>query len=145
MTGQKVYVGQEGIGNNFWDKSKYEEIQTHLNPIDRHMCASPMPVFPAVPSTTVPPGRSCPFLMASWIRNSAALSFTEPPPLQNSALARISQPVSSLILFSLTKGVLPIIPTRPFRTASCEMHLLPTKFRCGKRLKQTMAAIFEAE
>ena len=33
-----------------------------------------------------------PFLMASFMRNNAALSFTEPPPLQNSALARISQP-----------------------------------------------------
>ena len=33
-----------------------------------------------------------PFLIASLMRNKAALSFTDPPPLQNSALARISQP-----------------------------------------------------
>ena len=27
----------------------------------------PMPVFPAVPSTTVPPGRKVPRLTASWM------------------------------------------------------------------------------
>jgi hypothetical protein len=29
---------------------------THLYPLARQTCANPMPVFPAVPSTTVPPG-----------------------------------------------------------------------------------------
>jgi hypothetical protein len=29
---------------------------THLYPLERHTCASPIPVLPAVPSTTVPPG-----------------------------------------------------------------------------------------
>jgi hypothetical protein len=31
---------------------------THLYPLALQTCASPMPVFPAVPSTTVPPGLS---------------------------------------------------------------------------------------
>ena len=38
--------------------------------------------------------QSLPFSSASLMRKSAALSLTEPPPLQNSALARISQPES---------------------------------------------------
>src|ERR1700733_5873692 len=29
---------------------------THVYPLARQTCANPMPVFPAVPSTTVPPG-----------------------------------------------------------------------------------------
>ena len=33
---------------------------THLYPSARHIWASPIPVFPAVPSTTVPPGSSKP-------------------------------------------------------------------------------------
>lgn len=118
---------------------------SHLNPIGRHMCASPMPVLPAVPSTTVPPGHSCPDMTASWIKNRAARSFTEPPPLQNSAFARISQPVSSLILFSRTSGVLPIIPTSPSRMTSDEKNLLfASKYAAEKRRQQTTAAMIVA-
>jgi hypothetical protein len=73
-----------------------------------------MPVFPAVPSTTVPPGWSKPLDSASWIIYSAARSLTEPPGLRNSALPRISQPVSSLKLLSRMSGVLPTVPTKPF-------------------------------
>ena len=46
-----------------------------------------------------------PFLIASLIRKRAALSFTDPPPLQNSALARISQPeikTVNILKFSLS-------------------------------------------
>ena len=74
-----------------------------------------VPVFPAVPSTTVPPGLICPtqnikhkhthysditsdtrhkpFSSAFFIRKSAALSLTEPPQLRNSALTKISHPI----------------------------------------------------
>ena len=52
-----------------------------------------MPVLPAVPSTTVPPGRSLPLRSASSMIARAARSFTEPPGFMNSALPRISQPV----------------------------------------------------
>ena len=104
-----------------------------------------MPVLPAVPSTTVPPGHSCPDMTASWIKNRAARSFTEPPPLQNSAFARISQPVSSLILFNRTSGVLPIIPTSPSRMTSDEKNLLfASKYAAEKRRQQTTAAMIVA-
>lgn len=33
---------------------------THRYPLALHTCASPIPVFPAVPSTTVPPGFNLP-------------------------------------------------------------------------------------
>src|SRR5881394_2273637 len=72
-----------------------------------------MPVLPAVPSTTVPPGFSVPRLSASRMMNSAARSFTEPPGLRNSALPRISQPVSSESLRNRTSGVLPTVPAKP--------------------------------
>lgn len=104
-----------------------------------------MPVLPAVPSTTVPPGFSWPFVIASWIKNRAARSFTDPPPLQNSAFARISHPVSSLILFSRISGVLPIIPTSPLRMPSDEKDLLlASKYAVVKRRQQTMAAMIVA-
>ncbi len=41
-----------------------------------------LPVFPAVPSTTVPPFVMRPFSSACLIINRAALSFTEPPGLR---------------------------------------------------------------
>lgn len=43
-------------------------------PLERHTCARPIPVLPAVPSTTVPPGVRRPFSSASLTRYSAALS-----------------------------------------------------------------------
>ena len=76
-------------------------------------CASPIPVFPAVPSTTVPPGFKLsslvtstaprqntrmhthrPRFSASRITPRAARSFTLPPGFCSSLLATISQPVS---------------------------------------------------
>src|SRR3954467_11522600 len=88
-----------------------------------------MPVLPAVPSTTVPPGLSRPFFSASSMIASAARSFTEPPGFRNSALPRISQPVASERVFRRISGVLPTEPQKPFRiTALFEMvmaQLLP--------------------
>ncbi|SVA96756.1 uncharacterized protein METZ01_LOCUS149610 [marine metagenome] len=45
-----------------------------------------MPVFPAVPSTTVPPFEINFFSSASLINANAALSFTDPPGFKYSAL-----------------------------------------------------------
>ena len=45
--------------------------------------------------------------------DSAARSFTEPPGFMNSALPRISQPVSSLRALRRISGVLPTAPTKP--------------------------------
>lgn len=52
-------------------------------------------MFPAVPSTTVPPGRIRPFSSASLTRYRAARSLIDPPGDMNSALARMLEPVSS--------------------------------------------------
>src|SRR5258706_16044690 len=79
------------------------------------MCASPMPVLPAVPSTTVPRGFNAPFFSASRMMKSAARSFTEPPGFRNSALPRISQPVSRDSDASRISGVLPTAPVNPSR------------------------------
>jgi hypothetical protein len=45
-----------------------------------------MPVFPAVPSTIIPPLDINFFCSASLIKASAALSFTDPPGFKYSAL-----------------------------------------------------------
>src|SRR5512144_620240 len=79
------------------------------------MWAMPMPVLPAVPSTTVPPGFSAPLCSAARIIHSAARSLTEPPGFRNSALPRISQPVSAESLPSLISGVLPTVSMKPLR------------------------------
>src|SRR5262249_18049731 len=51
--------------------------------------ASPMPVLPAVLSTTTPPGRSSPRSSASKIICRAGRSFTDWPGFINSALPRM--------------------------------------------------------
>src|SRR3984885_2549351 len=71
----------------------------------------PMPVLPAVPSTTIPPGRKAPRATASLIIASAARSLTEPPGFMNSALPRIVHPVASEAARSLMRGVRPIAAT----------------------------------
>ena len=48
-------------------------------------------------------------LNASKIIPFAALSLMEDPGFKNSAFPNISQPVNSLALFNLIKGVLPIV------------------------------------
>ena len=75
-----------------------------------------MPVLPAVPSTITPPGSSTPLASASRMMNRPARSFTDWPGFMNSALPRISQPVSSEARFSRISGVLPIASTMPLWT-----------------------------
>src|SRR5580658_3637156 len=72
-----------------------------------------MPVLPAVPSTTVPPGFNVPHRSASSTIHFAARSLTEPPGFMNSTLPRISQPVSLLKACRRISGVLPIAPMKP--------------------------------
>src|SRR6185295_3061436 len=74
-----------------------------------------MPVLPAVPSTIVPPGSSSPRFSASRMMYRAARSLTDPPGLRNSALPRISQPVSSEGPRRRMSGVLPMAPMKPSR------------------------------
>src|SRR3954470_24284931 len=76
--------------------------------------ASPMPVFPLVGSTMVPPGRSSPEASAASIIRSAMRSFTEPPGLTYSTLASTSGasgPRCSVTRRSRTRGVSPIRST----------------------------------
>ena len=74
---------------------------------------SPIPVLPAVPSTTVPPGRSVPRFTASWMMKSAARSLTDWPGFMNSALPRMVHPVISEARFSLMRGVRPTAAATP--------------------------------
>src|SRR5262245_24108628 len=83
-----------------------------------------MPVLPAVPSTTVPPGLSAPRFSASRIRYRPARSLTEPPGLRNSALPRISQPVSLEGPCRRMSGVFPMLPMKPSRISTAE-ELMP--------------------
>ena len=83
-----------------------------------------MPVLPAVPSTTVPPGLSTPRRSASRMMASAARSLIDPPGFMNSALARIVQPVASDARRRRTSGVLPIAAARsPAMLASEGMEI----------------------
>ena len=84
---------------------------TLRNPSAEATMPMPMPVLPAVPSTTTPPGLSAPRATASRMMASAARSLTEPPGFMNSALPRIVQPVASEAALSLISGVLPIAST----------------------------------
>src|ERR1700753_3679448 len=70
--------------------------------------ARPMPVLPAVDSTTRPPGLSSPRFSASRIIHLPARSLTDWPGFMNSALPRIVQPVASEARLSLISGVLPM-------------------------------------
>src|SRR6516225_8735167 len=71
--------------------------------------ARAMPVFPEVESMIVFPGRSAPLSRPSRTMLSAARSFTEPPGLKPSSLARIfTERGSSRLTFPIsTIGVLP--------------------------------------
>lgn len=81
---------------------------TSRYPLDLHTCARPIPVFPAVPSTTVPPGFNSPRSSASLTTYKAARSLTLPPGFWNSDFPRILQPVSSESVFNRIRGVFPI-------------------------------------
>ena len=74
-----------------------------------------MPVLPAVPSTTSPPGLSSPRFSASRIIWRPARSFTDWPGFMNSALPRMVQPVCADARSSLISGVLPMASTMPSR------------------------------
>ena len=64
------------------------ETQINLYPFTIAVNASPMPVFPDVPSTIVPPGFNLPSFSASSIIFKAIRSFTELPGLKLSTLAK---------------------------------------------------------
>ena len=59
-------------------------------PLFTPISASPMPVLPAVASTMVPPAESFPSRSARVIIPMAARSFTLPPGLMYSSLAKTS-------------------------------------------------------
>ncbi len=71
--------------------------------------ASPIPVFPEVPSITVPPGFNNPAFSASSTILTAMRSFTEFPGLVVSTLASTVALISLVSLLSFTSGVLPIV------------------------------------
>ena len=68
-----------------------------------------MPVLPEVPSTIVPPGFKLPSFSASSIIFTAILSLTELPGLKLSTLTNTLDSIKLEILFSLIKGVSPIV------------------------------------
>jgi len=120
----------------------------HLYPRAPHTWAMPIPVFPAVPSITVPPGLSSPRSSASLMMAQAALSFTDPPGFINSALATMSQPVSLLRDFSRMSGVFPRTPMKPSLAVDCEgtkgaFGVSSQSIRLGK-LHTTSTEAFEA-
>ncbi|MNQ92364.1 hypothetical protein D3C85_1077890 [compost metagenome] len=71
--------------------------------------ASPIPVFPEVPSIMVPPGFSLPLFSASSIILTAIRSLMELPGLVVSILARIVPGTFLVIVFNFTNGVFPIV------------------------------------
>lgn len=79
----------------------------HLYPFCCATMARPTPVLPLVGSTIVPPGFSSPLCSAASIMRRAMRSFTEPPGLKYSTLARTVAWMPLVTLLSLTSGVLP--------------------------------------
>ena len=77
--------------------------------------ASPMPVLPAVPSTTVPPGWSLPAFSASRMMNERGAVLDRLARVHELGLAEDRQPVSSEARLSLISGVLPIASMMPLR------------------------------
>ena len=85
------------------------ETQISLYPFTIAASASPIPVFPDVPSTIVPPGFNLPSNSASSTILTAIRSLIELPGLKNSTLARTVASTSFVILLSFTSGVFPIV------------------------------------
>lgn len=83
------------------------QTKMHLYPFCCATMARPTPVLPLVGSTIVEPGPSSPRSSASSIMRRAMRSFTEPPGLKYSTLARTVAWIPSVTLLSLTSGVLP--------------------------------------
>lgn len=71
--------------------------------------ARPIPVFPEVPSITVPPGFKIPAFSASSIIFTAIRSFTELPGLVVSTFAKTKAGISFVSLLILMSGVFPIV------------------------------------
>ena len=69
-----------------------------------------MPVLPDVHSTIVPPGLSFPSRSAASTMASPMRSFTLPPGLKNSTLARTGAGQPRAVARSRTRGVLPTVP-----------------------------------
>ena len=71
--------------------------------------ARPIPVFPEVPSTIVPPVLSNPDASASSIILTAIRSLTELPGLKLSTFANTKASISLVMVFNLTSGVFPMV------------------------------------
>ncbi len=71
--------------------------------------ASPIPVFPEVPSIIVPPGINLPSASASSIIAKAIRSLTEFPGLKVSYFANTRPGISAANLLILTSGVFPMV------------------------------------
>ena len=86
-------------------------LDTHIKlyPFTIAASARPIPVFPEVPSTMVPPGFNFPSFSASSIILIAIRSFTEFPGLKLSTLTNTSDLIDFVIEFNLINGVLPIV------------------------------------
>ena len=84
-------------------------VKTHLYPLAIAARASPIPVFPLVPSIMVPPGFISPSFSASSNIFTAILSFMELPGLKYSTFTNTSPSIPLFSLFNLTKGVFPIV------------------------------------
>lgn len=100
-----------------------------------------MPVLPAVPSTTVPPGRSAPRRSAHATKYSAARSLTLPPPFIHSALPNTVQPVASLRPRSLKRGVFPTSPEKEERTLPDSENPLAVVDKVRKRRHATRICV----
>jgi hypothetical protein len=83
----------------------------HLYPFAAHAIASPIPVLPDVPSTTVMPGLSLPARSASSSMFLAMRSLMEPPGfcISNFTYTAFALQPSGSIFFSWTMGVLPTV------------------------------------
>ena len=86
--------------------------------------AKPIPVFPEVPSTIVPPGLSRPSASASSIILSAIRSLTEFPGLKYSTFAKTKASTSFAIELSLIKGVFPIVSSILFAYFILQMYCI---------------------
>src|ERR1700730_1423009 len=103
--------------------------------------ANPMPVFPAVPSTMVPPGGNAPDASPSSTIPKAARSLTDPPGFRNSAFPQISHPVTSDNFRNRSNGVRPMVSQNPSVTnpkgagleeSNLSIYQIEPKIRAGK-------------
>ena len=86
-------------------------VNTILYPLTEATRASPIPVFPEVDSTIVPPGLSFPERSASSMMLTPMRSLTDPPGFMDSTLARINPLTPAVTRRRRTSGVFPIVPS----------------------------------